>query len=153
MRLAVSLVAALTATTAVVSSAAAEDQLYQGTECEANVFVVRSAGRTVNTSAGTVTMDCPAIHNPPLTVRIGQVSGFDGSPANSVQCTLFTRAPNSGVVGFQTQSTPAGFTGFFTLPFGAIATLFNSSVGYFCHLPGVDAAGSSTINQYFVREL
>lgn len=153
MRLVVSVVAALAASAAAVPSAVAEDQLYQGTECEANVPVVRSGGRTVNTAAVMVTMDCPAVHNPPLLVRSGQVSVFDGSPGSAVQCTLITRAPNGGVVGFQTQSTPAGFTGFFTLSFGAIATLVNSSVGYFCHLPAVDAAGSSTINQYFVREL
>jgi hypothetical protein len=146
-------VAAAFAALAVAVPAAAEDQLYQGTECEANVFVIRSGGRTVNGSSGTVTLDCPAVHNPPLLVRSGTVSGFDGHPLVSVQCTLITRAPNGGVVGFQTQSTPAGFTGFFTLFFGAIATAGNSSVGYFCHLPAADAGGTSTLNQYQVREL
>jgi hypothetical protein len=153
MHIARSSLLALVATAAAAGPALAEDQLYQGTACESNSAVIRSAGRTLNNLGAAITLDCPAIHNQPLLVRAGTVSGFDGSVPDGVTCSLITRMPSGGVLGFQTQSTPVGFTGFFTLVFGAIATAPTSSVGYFCHLPGVGAQGLSTLNQYFVREL
>jgi hypothetical protein len=154
MRLAHSCLVALGAIALAATPALAEDQLYQGTECESNSAVTRSSARTVNNSTYGIDVECPAVHNPPYYVHHGKLWGYDGNPYSSVRCTLYTRFPTSAVHGFTSASSGDPLVGFFVLNFGAVATAATDSVGYSCYVPPkYPSYASSSVNSYEVVEL